>query len=273
MKNLALAIFILYFCVITCENTNLKNQSTNESQQNFLTFYNYAYVKSSAIAARRYRNKLNSWICTKDGRFFRYGGFRGIVNGTKPKTCTRMAINNDGEIFVVDKAGGLYILKFIASNSYLWKQIEKKDIVDVTVGFNNETYVIDTKGQIYGIMKDRKGGKFGKKAYGKGCKSIAVSYENEQIAYVVNKKGDLYRTTAKKSTKLYPSIVVNDVDVDSYNNLFIASGLGLYMKRPINPYLAQIGDGIAKQIDCDRGYCWIIGDDEYVYQSSKLKTW
>lgn len=272
MKNLALAIFILYLSAITCENNNLKEQSAAESHQNFIKFHNYAYVKSAAVAARRFRNSLNSWICTKDGRFFRYGGFSGIVNGTKPKTCTRMAINNEGEIYVVDKAGGLYLLKFISSNSYLWKQIEKKDIVDVSVGFNNEVLVVDKKGDIYYINKDKKGGKFTKKNYSKGCKSIAVSYEKEQIAYIVNQKGEVYRATAKKMTKLYPSIVVNDVDVDSYNNLYIASGLGLYVKRPTNPFLAQIGDGIAKQIDCDKGYCWIVGDDEYVYQSSRFNS-
>jgi len=148
--------------LINCEKLNLKNQSKNKSQQNMLRFYNYAYVKTAAVAARRFKNKLNSWICTATGKFYRYGGFKGIVNGKKPKTCTRMAINNDGEIFVVDKQGGLFLLKFIASNSYLWTQIEKKDIVDVSVGFNNETYVIDSKGDIYVIMKDKKGKKFGK---------------------------------------------------------------------------------------------------------------
>jgi len=43
------------------------------------------------------------------------------------------------------------------------------------------------------------------------------------------------------------------------------------MKRPMNPFLSQLGDGIAKQIDCDSGYCWIVADDEYVYQSSRYR--
>jgi len=259
--------------LITCEKLNLKNQSKNESKGSYLRFYNYAYVKSAAVAVRTYKNMLNSWICTSTGKFYRYGGFKGIVNGTKPTSCTRMAINNVGEIYVVDKKGGLSLLMFIAQNSWIWKTVLKKDAVDVSVGFNGETYIVDTKGDVYNIMKDKKGKKFGKKNFGKGCKSIAVSYENEQIAYVVDKKGDLYRNTAKKSSKLYPSIVVNDVDVDSYNNLYIASGLGIYMKRPMNSFLAQIGDGIAKLIDCDSRRCWIIGEDEYVYASTYIKTW
>lgn len=272
MKNLALAIFILYLSAITCENNNLREQSAAMTNQNFLRFYNYAYVKSSAVAAKRQRWRLNTWICTKDGKFYRYGGFKGIVNGTKPKSCTKMAINQDGEIYVVDKAGGLFLLKIIADNSYLWKQIEKKDINDVAVGFNNEVLVVDKKGDIYYINKDKKGSKFSSQNFKKGCKSIAVSYETEQLAYIVNKKGQLYKATKKKMVKLYPSIVVNDVDVDSYNNLYIASGAGIFVKRPTNPFIAHIGDGIAKQIDCDRDHCWIIGDDDYVYQSSRIKN-
>ena len=273
MKNLALAIFILYLSAITCENNNLREQSAAKTNQNFMHFHNYAYVKSAAVASRRSEGGyMNTWICTKDGKFYRYGGFSGIVSGTKPKTCTKMSINKEGEIYVVNKDGGLFLLKLIADNSYLWKQILKKDIIDVSVGFNNEVLVVDKKGDIYYINKDKKGDKFSKKNFKKGCKSIAVTYEKEQTAYIVNKKGEVYRATAKKMTKLYPAIVVNDVDVDSYNNLYIASGAGIFVKRPTNPFLAQIGDGIAKQLDCDKQHCWIIGDDEYVYQSSQIKS-
>jgi len=261
MKNFFIVLFITFLSMInlTISKSNLK-KFTNKIDA-FSTFTASAYLKSKAIAA----HQDTIWVCTTSNKLYKYGGFSKGIQGTKPTSCEKIATNNDGELYVIDSSKNLHYLKKINSSNYNWKKTEK-NIVDVTVGINGEVYILDTTGYVYEFKGDKKGSKFTTQKYA-SAKSIATTFENERVMYIVDSSGNVYRQTASSRTKLYPNIVADKVCVNQSSFLFISTGLGIYMRNPRVNDLTLFADGIAKDMGCGNKL-WVVAEDGYIYENS-----
>jgi len=259
--------------------TNLRITSENSktlslAEQIKLRFYNRAMLKVASVASNTpIKGRTNVWICTAKGKYYKDGGFNGSISGNAPKSCKKIATNAKGEVYVIDNDGGLALLKSNPKNKWLWKSV-MSGVKDVSIDINQSVWVLTSKGDIYNVdtEKDKKGKKFGKKNYGSSCKAIAATFDTDQVIYVVDKNGNVFRQTATKQTKIYPNINAVDICVDPNANLFIASGMGIFRKLSDNNDVSTIGSGIAKHIDCALNYLWIVGDDNYPYMSSYIKN-
>ena len=284
MKNLNIIIFFSFLITIYCIpqeiKTNLRVTAENSksltlAEQIKLRFNNKAMLKVASIAVHTpLKGKNSVWIRTAKGKFYKDGGFGGSINGNAPKTCKKLATNAKGELYAIDENLKLSKLKDTGKkNKWKWVSV-MNDVKDVTVDLNQQVWVLTKKGDIYNVndVKDEKGKQFGKKNYGKKAIAIAATFDTDQVIYVVDKNGDVNRQTAKSQTRIYPNINAIDVCVDPSGNLFIASGMGIYRKLATNKDVSVIGSGMAKHIDCGLNILWVVGDDDYPYESSYIKN-
>lgn len=265
MKNLLIVLFLSFLSMFFCANSLSKSKSKSKSSSlrgtAFSQFTASAYIKSRAIAT----HQDNVWVCANDEKLYRNGGFSKGISGTKPASCRKIATNDQSELYVVDKNGDLHYLKKINNDNYNWKKTVAK-ITDVSVGINGEVFVIDTDGKIFEFKGEKLGSQFSTQKY-KGAKSIAVTYDNERIVYVIDSTGNVYKQTATAQTKLHPNILADEVCVNQNSFVFISSGLGIYMQNPRVNELVLFADGIAKDMDCGNKL-WVIGEDGYIYYNS-----
>jgi hypothetical protein len=284
MKNLNLVIFFSFLITIYCVpeeiKTNLRVTAENSKsltlvEQIKLKFNNKAMLKVASVASHTpLKGKTSVWICTSKGKFYKDGGFSGSINGKAPKSCKKIATNAKHELYAIDTNGKLFILKDEGKkNKWKWKSV-MSGVKDVSVDLNQQVWVLTSKGDIYNVdtVEDKSGKQFGKKNYGKNCRAIAATFDTDQVIYVVDKNGDVNRQTATEQTKIYPNIEAVDICVDPSANLFIASSMGIYRKLATNRDVSTIGTGMAKHIDCALNYLWVVGDDDYPYQSSYIKN-
>jgi hypothetical protein len=268
MKKFTLIIFFSYLISINISkslfSTNLKKKNTQDCPSTITQFKpeNMAILKTKDISAR-----TEEWICTEDNKLLRNGAVQSVtIVGSKPESCEKIATNNNGDIFVVTTDNKLFLFKKINADSRAWINLEMEKVQDVSVGINNEVFIVDTSGVIKKLSTGKITTDFNKTAFGSDCR-IAMSREKGEIVYLVDKKGQFFRVSLTESLQLYPSVLAFDVCVDNETNVILAASDGIFVKKSRNNQFVKIGEGIAGRLGCWNKKLWFIGLDNLVYRS------
>jgi len=256
----------------TRSKSNLKSKS-KQNVFNKLAFNNEGYMALSDIGA--YLDTV--WACTLDGRYFKYNPagttIQAAISGasvfTGNETCSRVATNKNGDLFVVTSKNNLNLLKRVTDNSFSWTQISA-NVTDVATSPNSESYAITSDGHIYQIFGANLSPRlFSTQNFGPNCR-LAVNYEQQPIVYVVDSNSTLWRVSLDKTTKIDIDLIPVDISVGANYNLYIASTTGIYRKKTNVDKPIKLADGIASQLTAGNKL-WINGIDSFPY-SALLET-
>jgi len=159
--------------------------------------------------------------------------------------------------------------------SHVWMKLSSKEkLTDVSVGPNGEVFVIDTDGNIRQVVNDKiSADTFNNKeaAYGDKCR-IAVNLERELIVYVVDKDRQVYKVTrgATTQSRLYPTVMAEDVSVDAAFNLYLTTRNGIYKKAANSENLnGMTNNSIGSHIAVGKKI-WVLGYDKFPYSADKF---
>lgn len=276
MKKLSFLIFIsclIIFSNATSLYTKLfekaKEDNKEETKQIIrLNLVNQALMLINDVTV--YNSEI--WSCTQKNKLMRYGTqLQLLISGNAPPTCSRLAVNSLGDLYVIsgkDDGNKVYKFKKISTQSFAWLDLGVKDMSDITVGMNDEIYVVSNKGVISNLISRSSDSlvKFNAKEFGDSCR-IAFSEETEETVYLVDKSGNFYRVKSNDITTLYPSVFAKDVCVDNSNTVFVAGSDGIFIKKATVQSFSKVEEGIAVGISCWSNL-WLVGADYFLYNSA-----